>query len=74
MNDSDSLQEKQKIHLIVMTYMQKLLFVICVYVAFGQLFQHVYAAVDTGNPTDDEIASDPYQSQHGPVWLLPEND
>jgi Ca-activated chloride channel family protein len=35
------------------------------YFIFGLMLQYVYA--DTGEP------SDPYQSQHGSVWLLPDN-
>lgn len=43
----------------------KVLLVISVYLVFGLLFQYVYANADE--------TIDPYQSQHGSVWLLPEN-
>jgi len=42
----------------------KVLTVICVYLVFGLLFQHVYASARS--------VIDPYQSQHGSVWLLPD--
>jgi len=42
----------------------KVLTVICVYLVFGLLFQHVYASARPD--------IDPYQSQHGSVWLLPD--
>jgi Ca-activated chloride channel family protein len=41
----------------------KTLVVICVYLVFGLLFQYVCA----------ENTFEPYQSQHGAVWLLPDN-
>ncbi len=44
---------------------QKILLVISVYLFFGLLFQHVYANTNVNN--------DPYQTQHGSVWLLPDN-
>lgn len=43
----------------------KLLVVISIYLLFGLLFQYVYAG------SNENI--DPYQSQHGSVWMLPEN-
>lgn len=46
----------------------KILIVISIYLLFGLLAQHVYA----DSNTIDSI--DPYQSQHGSVWLLTEND
>ena len=48
-----------------LTIIHKLLVVISIYLVFGLLFQYVYASSEK-NP-------DPYQSQHGSVWLLPEN-
>jgi len=48
---------------------QKTMLVISVYLLFGLLFQHVYAA----NKTDIIETVDPYQSQHGSVWLLTDN-
>ncbi len=44
----------------------RILVVISVYLVFGLLFQHVYANIDN-------TRSDPYQSQHGSVWLLPDD-
>jgi len=44
---------------------RRILVVISVYLIFGLLFQHVYA--------NDDIHNDPYQTQHGSVWLLPDN-
>jgi len=46
----------------------KLLVVISIYLVFGLLFQYVYA-----NSTNDDVIADPYQTQHGSVWLLPAN-
>ncbi len=46
-------------------FIHKILVVISIYLVFGLLFQHVYASSNQ-NP-------DPYQSQHGSVWLLPDN-
>jgi Ca-activated chloride channel family protein len=45
----------------------KSLLVVSVYLVFGLLFQHVYANAKI-NP-----GIDPYQTQHGSVWLLPDN-
>ena len=47
-------------------FIHRLLFVISVYLVFGLLFQHVYASTDK-----DKL--DPYRSQHGSVWLLPDD-
>ena len=47
----------------------KILVVISIYLAFGLLFQTVYANTDSGNRSQ----IDPYQAQHGSVWLLPDN-
>ena len=51
--------------------LQKTIFVICVYLVFGLLFQTVYANVGTN--IDINRNTDPYQAQHGSVWLLPDN-
>lgn len=48
----------------------RVLVVISVYLIFGLLFQYVYANVENISGND---AVDPYQSQHGSVWLSPEN-
>ena len=48
----------------VLSGLHKLMIVISIYLVFGLLFQHVYA--NTGNNSEQ----DPYQSQHGSVWLL----
>ena len=48
-----------------LTIIHKLLVVISIYLVFGLLFQYVYAS--------SEKNTDPYQSQHGSVWLLPED-
>ena len=44
----------------------KILVVISVYLIFGLLFQYAYAGIEHNN-------ADPYQTQHGSVWLLPDN-
>ncbi len=41
----------------------KILLVISIYFVFGLLAQHVYASTDNKSPN-------PYQTQHGSVWLL----
>ena len=48
-----------------LTFIHNLLIAICVYLVFGLLFQYVYASNNANH--------DPYQSQHGSVWLLPDN-
>jgi len=45
---------------------RKIFIVISIYLVFGLLFQYVYANTKTDN-------HDPYQAQHGSVWLLPDN-
>ncbi len=45
----------------------KILLVFSIYLLFGLLFQYAYASTDSNNN------SDPYQTQHGSVWLLPDN-
>ena len=52
---------------ITLDIVHKLLIVISVYLAFGLLVQYVYAN------DINETSSDPYQAQHGSVWLLPDN-
>ena len=52
---------------IALNVVHKLLIVISVYLAFGLLVQYVYAN------DISEKNSDPYQAQHGSVWLLPDN-
>ena len=52
---------------ITLNVVHKLLIVISVYLAFGLLVQYVYAN------DISEKNSDPYQAQHGSVWLLPDN-
>ncbi len=47
--------------------LRKILIVISVYLLFGLILQHVYASGSTNETID------PYQSQHGSVWLLPDN-
>lgn len=44
----------------------KILIVICVYLLFGLLLQHTASA-----SINNENKFEPYQSQHGAVWLLP---
>lgn len=58
-------QIKQKHHLCLklLNVIRKALLAISMYLVFGLLFQYVYA---------DETV-DPYQAQHGSVWLLPDN-
>jgi Ca-activated chloride channel family protein len=61
-------EHKQNIRSKTLIIFHKIVVVISIYLIFGLLFQHVYATTDT---TDNE--SNPYQSQHGSVWLLPDN-
>ena len=63
-------RQKHNTTLTTLNIIQKLLVVISVYLVFGLLFQHVYASIKTD--TNNEI-SDPYQTRHGSVWLLPVN-
>lgn len=63
-------RQKQNIHSKTLNIIHKILVVISVYLVFGLLFQHVYANIP------DEIQddkADPYQTQHGSVWLLADN-
>lgn len=55
--------KKQKIFRKVFSLINKLMLVISVYLIFGLLFQYAEA--------DNTV--DPYQSQHGAVWLLTDN-
>ncbi|MDT8282654.1 MAG: marine proteobacterial sortase target protein, partial [Gammaproteobacteria bacterium] len=48
---------------------RKIFVVISIYLVFGILFNYVYA----GTETTDKQDIDPYQAQHGSVWLLPDN-
>jgi Ca-activated chloride channel family protein len=75
-------QDKIKFPLKVLQYSQKILFVISVYMMFGLLFQHAFAdsqgtdsqSTNSQNTTSEQsIDNNPYQSQHGSVWLLPIN-
>jgi len=52
-------------YLKIRNSIRKTLIVISIYLIFGLLFQYVYANTKTTN--------DPYQTQHGSVWLLPDN-
>lgn len=64
----------------VMNMIHKILIVISVYLIVGQLFQYVYAnsqTIETNTIQSQTTKSnaildqaDPYQSQHGAVWLL----
>jgi len=55
--------QKQKVSLRVLQIIHRILLVFSVYLLFGLLFQYVSA----------EEMMDPYHSQHGSVWLLPDN-
>jgi Ca-activated chloride channel family protein len=55
--------KKHRLCLKLFNVIQKALLVISMYLVFGLLFQYVYA----------EVTVDPYQAQHGSVWLLPDN-
>lgn len=59
-------KQKTQAYSKIVSSMQIILVVICVYLVFGLLFMHVYANTDTGD-------IDPYQTRHGSVWLLPDN-
>ena len=63
---------KQKTDSKILHFIHKMLVVISVYLVFGLLFQHVYANIHDANT--DNTGQDPYQSQHGSVWLLTDND
>ena len=63
-------KQKQNTNSKTLNIIHKILVVISVYLVFGLLFQHVYANIN--DDKYDENA-DPYQSQHGSVWLLPDN-
>ena len=58
-------EQKQHAFSITLKIIHKILVVISVYLVFGLMFQTVYANVNE--------TADPYQSQHGSVWLLPDN-
>ncbi len=57
-------RKKTQTHSKVLNSIQKILVVISIYLVFGLLFQYVYAS-------NNDI--EPYQTQHGSVWLLPDN-
>ncbi len=57
--------KKQKAYSLALMFINKTLVVISMYFIFGLMLQYVYA--NTGETVD------PYQSQHGSVWLLPDN-
>ena len=58
---------KQIIYPRLLNSMKKIIIAFGIYLVFGLLFQHVYA-----NTENNEVI-DPYQSQHGSVWLLADN-
>ena len=65
-----TLRDKQSVCTKALHIAHKILVVISIYLVFGLLFQYVYA----DNVNDDVNAdgsTDPYQAQHGSVWLLP---
>ncbi len=64
-------KSKQSVASKALNIINKLLVVISIYLVFGLLFQHVYANVNSYESADENI--DPYQTQHGSVWLLPDN-
>jgi len=64
-NCSHRTDRTQKALLLTLKIIHKTLVVISMYLVFGLMFQYVYA--DTGE------TADPYHSQHGSVWLLPDN-
>ncbi|MFV9614961.1 MAG: marine proteobacterial sortase target protein [Gammaproteobacteria bacterium] len=55
----------------ILNIIHKILAVISIYLLFGLLFQYVYANDISNNSGEKSI--DPYQAQHGSVWLLPDN-
>ena len=57
--------KKQKAYSLALIFINKTLVVISMYFIFGLMLQYVYAN------TSETV--DPYQSQHGSVWLLPDN-
>ena len=61
---------QQKLATGLRTCVKKSLLVLFVYAAFSLLLQQVYADTDR-QPGDN--TNNPYQSQHGAVWLLPDN-
>ena len=62
---SHPIEQKQSSYLTALNIIHKILVVISVYLLFGLICQCVYANIDE--------TVDPYQSQHGSVWLLPDN-
>jgi Ca-activated chloride channel homolog len=56
---------KHRAFSLALMFINKTLITISMYLIFGLLFQYVYA--------NSEETADPYQSQHGSVWLLPDN-
>jgi Ca-activated chloride channel family protein len=56
-------------HTKTINFIQKILVVISIYLVFGILFNYVYANTEMLNKQQ----TDPYQSKHGSVWLLPDN-
>ncbi len=60
-------KQKQNAYSKTLIIIHKILLVISVYMVFGLLFQHVYANTHVNKEPD------PYQAQHGSVWLLPDN-
>ncbi len=60
-------KQKQNAYSKALIIIHKILLVISVYIVFGLLFQHVYAN------THINTGPDPYQAQHGSVWLLADN-
>jgi len=63
-------KQKQNTNSKILNIIHKILVVISVYLVFGLLFQHVYASI---NDNKYDETTDPYQSQHGSVWLLADN-
>ena len=59
-------RQKTQAYPKILKCLQKILVVTSVYLIFGLLLQHVYAGTDVDN-------IDPYRTQHGSVWLLPDN-
>jgi Ca-activated chloride channel family protein len=70
------LREKQSLCTKTLKFIHKLLVVISIYLVFGLLFQYVYAdgtKDGTEDGVNDDGITDPYQAEHGSVWLLPAN-